>query len=86
MIPEFERAKTVHALNRAATVVGILVSYNVENVLTINFPRRTLLYAGSHINKIIKFYYLSLLVLFDDTVTDLINALPGNSSVNTVRC
>jgi hypothetical protein len=29
MIPVFARAKTVHALNRAATVIGSL--YNLEN-------------------------------------------------------
>jgi hypothetical protein len=29
-IPVFERAKTVHALDRAATVIGIKITYSVQ--------------------------------------------------------
>jgi hypothetical protein len=32
MIPAFERAKTVHALDRAATVIGITIELPAKNV------------------------------------------------------
>jgi hypothetical protein len=42
-IPVFERAKTVHALDRAATVIGFLILHNVfsllQNVRSILSPK-----------------------------------------------
>jgi hypothetical protein len=41
-IPAFERAKTVHALDRAATVIGLHV-VTITEILTIRLPYLTLL-------------------------------------------
>jgi hypothetical protein len=39
-IPVFERAKTVHALDRAVTVIGSLLIYNLINFLITLFSVR----------------------------------------------